>query len=215
MLGFGHMPKAALDRVAQSGKRHLLRFDGYGAGFDLRQVENIADEVHEIGAGGVNIFRKLHLLGFQIALGIIGQLLRQNQHAVERRAQLVRHVSEKLGLVLGGERQLSGLFLYGVAGLLDFSVLAFDLGVLLGQLLGFVAQLLVGLLQLFLLGLQLGRQLLRLLQQTLCSHGRFDAVEHDADTFSQLREKGQMRGSKLRQGRQLHNGLGVSLEEHG
>ena len=57
----------------------------------------------------------------------------------------------------------------GAARLLDFLVLALDFHVLLGKLLGFLRQLLVGLLQFGLLGLKLGGQLLGLLQQALRS----------------------------------------------
>ena len=97
-------------------------------------------------------------------------MLRQDQQAVERRAQLVRHVGQELRLVLRGQRQLLGLFFQRLAGLLDFAVLALDFRVLLGQQLGLFLQLLVGLLQLFLLLLQqlFGRlQRLRLLLQPL------------------------------------------------
>ena len=60
-------------------------------------------------------------------------------------------------------------------------VLALDLGVLLGQQLGLGAQLLVGLLQFALAGLQLDGELLRLLEQTLGPHRRLDRVEDGAD----------------------------------
>ena len=85
--------------------------------------------------------------GAQVARGVLGQLLAEDQDRVERRAQLVRHVRQELGLVLGGERQFGRLLLERAAGLLDFLVLALDFGVLLGQLLRLVRQLLVGLLQ--------------------------------------------------------------------
>ncbi len=101
----------------------------------------------------------------QIAIGIVAELLAEHQDAIERRAQLVRHVGQEFGLVLGGERQLLGLLFQSAACLLDFLVLAFDFHVLLGELLGFLRQLLVGLLQFLLLGLQFGGELLRLLQQ--------------------------------------------------
>jgi hypothetical protein len=93
-------------------------------------------------------------LGVKLLVRIVAELLAKNQNAVERRAQLVRHVGQELGLVFGGERQFLGLFFERAARLLDFLVLAFDFHVLLGELLRFLRQLLVGLLQFFLLGLQ-------------------------------------------------------------
>ena len=94
---------------------------------------------------------------------------------VERRAQLVRHVGQELGLVLRGERQLGGLFLERAAGLLDFLVLALHFDVAFGELLRLLLELLVGLLQLALLGLQFAGELLRLLEQAFGLHRRFDA----------------------------------------
>ena len=109
-------------------------------------------------------------LGDEVAAGVFGQLLAQDQDRIERRAQLVRHVGEELGLVLRGERQLGGLFFQGAAGLLDLAVLALDLGVLLGEQPRLGAQLFVGLLQLALARLQLDGQLLRLLEQAFGAH---------------------------------------------
>ena len=79
--------------------------------------------------------RELDLLGGQVAAGVLGELLAEDQDRVERRAQLVRHVRQELGLVLRGERQLGRLLLERAARLLDFLVLALDLDVLLGELL--------------------------------------------------------------------------------
>ena len=68
-----------------------------------------------------------------------------------------------------------GLLFERAARLLDLLVLALDLGVLLGELLRLLRELLVGLLQLALLRLQLGGELLRLLEQTFGLHRRLDA----------------------------------------
>ena len=132
-------------------------------------------------------------LARQVAVRVVAELLAEDQDAVQRRAQLVRHVGEELGLVLRGQRQLGRLLLERAAGLLDLLVLALDLGVLLGELLRLLRELLVGLLQLLLLRLQLGGELLRLLEQALGLHRRLDAVEHDADAGGQLLEEGQVR----------------------
>ncbi len=129
----------------------------------------------------MNSARKLHLLGRQAAIRIFRELLAQHQDAVERRAQLVRHVGQELRLVLRGQRQLAGLFFQCAPRLLDLLVLAFHFVVLFGKLLRLLRQLLVGLLQLFLLRLQFGGQLLRLLQQAFSLHGGFNGVEHDTD----------------------------------
>ena len=99
---------------------------------------------------------ELTCLRGQIPIGVLAQLLAQDQDAVERRAQLMGHVGQELGLVLGSQGQFLGFFFQGPAGLLNFLVLALHFHVLFGQLLGFLRELLVGLLQFCLLRLQLG-----------------------------------------------------------
>ena len=80
------------------------------------------------------------LLGRQISVGIVGELLAQDQDAIERRAQLVRHVGKELGLILGGKGEFLGFLFDGPARLVNFLVLALDFDVLLGELLGFLRQ---------------------------------------------------------------------------
>ncbi len=180
------------DHLQQAGEEDLFGFDRHRAGFDLRQVENVGDEVEQIGSSAVDGARELNLLAAEIAFRVVAELLAQHQNAVERRTQLVRHVRQELRFVLRGERQLLGFLFQGAAGLLDFLVLALDFDVLLGELLRLLRQLLVGLLQLFLLRLKLGRQLLRLLQQRFRLHRGFDTVQHDADAGGQLLKERQV-----------------------
>ena len=152
--------------------------------------------------------------GRQVAVRVVAELLAEHQNAVERRAQLVRHVGQEFRLVLRGQRQLFGLLFQGAAGLLDFLVLAFDFHVLFGELLGLLRQLFVGLLQFFLLGLKFGGQLLRLLQQALGLHRGLNAVEHDADAGSQLFEERQVRSGESAQRGQLDHRLNAVFEQH-
>ncbi len=167
--------------VEQVGEEHLLGIDRDRAGFDLGQVENVADEVEQIGAGAVDGAGEFDLLAGEIAFRIVGELLAEDQDRVERRAQLVRHVGQEFRLVLRGQRQLGRLFFQRAAGLLDFLVLALDFDVALGELLRLLLELLVGLLQFPLLRLQFAGELLRLLEQAFGLHRRFDRIEHDAD----------------------------------
>src|SRR5262245_54631945 len=98
---------------------------------------------------------ELGLLGREVAAGVFRQLVREDEKAVERRSQLVRHIGEKLGFVLRRKGELASLFFEFLAGLFHLRVLAFHLFVLLGQKAGLLLQLFVGLLQLFLAGLKL------------------------------------------------------------
>ena len=58
VLGLGHVPEVAIDGVAQAGEGNLLGLDGDGAGLDLRKIENVVDEVQQVGAGGVDVAGK-------------------------------------------------------------------------------------------------------------------------------------------------------------
>ena len=170
------------------------------------------------------------------------QNLGQDEQAVERGPELVRHVGQELGLVLGDEGELLGLLLQRHLGLLDFLVLLLHFRLLAGEQLGLLLQLQVGLLQLVLLvpeqvlgllqraGLLLQplvglgeRLLLRLeslgqrlglLEQLLRPHVGGDGVEHDADALGQLLQEGEPDLVELVEGGQLEHRLDLALEEH-
>ena len=160
------------------------------------------------------VLRELDLLArVRLPSRLSRELPRQDQQAVERRAQLVRHVGQELRLVARGERQLLGLLLQLLLGELDLAVLALDLGLLLGQLAGLLLQLLVGLLQLFLLRLQLFGHALRLAQQLVGAHRRLDGGDHDAQALDQLLEEGELDVGEALERRQLEHALDLALEQ--
>ena len=192
------VPERPAHHVDEVRQEDLLRVDADDARFDLREVEDVADEVQQVGAGAMNRARELDLARRQVALRVVGELLTEDQDAVERRPQLVRHVGEELGLVLRRQRQLRRLLLERAARLLDLGVLALDFDVLLGELLRLQRQLIVRLLQLVLLRLQLAGELLRLLEQPFGLHRRFDRVEQDADVRHQLVEEREVRTRRSR-----------------
>ena len=142
------------------------RVDLHLARLDLGQVEDVGDQRQQVGARLVDRAGELDLLVGQVLRRVVGQQLGQDQQRVERRAQLVAHVGQELALVARGQRELLGAFLERQARALDLGVLDLDVAVLLGEQRRLLLQLLVGLAQLLLLGLQqlLGRaQRLRLL----------------------------------------------------
>ena len=114
--------------------------NGQLPGLDLGQIQNFVDQVQQVAAAFVDHPGRLGLLGGEVALLVVGQLAGQNQHAVQRGAQLMRHIGQELGLVLRGLLQLPGRRL--------------ELGALPGQHLAFLFQLLVGRPQLFTLLLE-------------------------------------------------------------
>ena len=211
---FRFVPERAGDHVEKAGEKYLFGFDRDRSRLDLRKIEDVADQVEQVGAGAVDRAREFDLLRREVALGIVAELLAEDENAVERRAQLVRHVREEFGFVLGGERELLGLFFESAARLLDFLVLALDFGVLLGELLRFLRQLLVGLLQLFLLRLQLGGELLRLLQQaSVCIVASMLLSTMPMLAVSCSR-KARCEAVKLFERGQLDHGLHAIFEEH-
>src|SRR5207247_2437888 len=67
---------------------------------DLRQVEDVVDEHQQVVAGRVDRLGELLLLAGQVPLRVLGELVGEDEQAVERRPQLVAHVRQELGLVL-------------------------------------------------------------------------------------------------------------------
>ncbi len=178
---FRFVAERTTHHLQQAAEEYFFGINGDRAGFNLREIENVADQVEQVGSRSVNGAGKFHLLRREVSVRVVAQLLAQHENAVERSAQLVRHVGQELRLVLGCERELFCLLFESAPGLLDFLVLAFHFDVLLGQLLSFLRELFVGLLQFFLLRLQLDGQLLRLFEQAFRLHRSFNTVEHDAD----------------------------------
>ena len=99
-----------------------------------------------------------------VVVGVVFELLGEDQEAVERRAQLVRHVRDELRLVLRRDRELAGLLLDQALRLLDLLVLLLGLDVLLGEQPGLASEVGVRLAQLFLLRAELLGLRLRLLR---------------------------------------------------
>ena len=208
------MPERPSDRLEQVGGEDFLGVDRHRAGLDLGEIENVADEVQEVGAGAVDGAGEFDLLAREVAVRIVGELLSQDQDRVQRRAQLVAHIGQEFRLVLRGQRELGCLFLERAAGLLDFLVLALDLDVTFGELLRLLLELVVGLLQFALLGLELAGKLLRLLEQAFGLHRRFDRIEHDADGVGELLQEGHLRGRERGERGELDHRLDLALEQH-
>ncbi len=64
------MAERPSNRLDDIGKADFLGFDGDGAGFDLGQVENVADQIEQVSAGAVNGTGKVDLLERQILIGL-------------------------------------------------------------------------------------------------------------------------------------------------
>jgi hypothetical protein len=112
---------------------HVADIDLHFARFDFAQVENLVDEVEQIAARSPDRVGELDLFVGQVLFLVVREQFGQNQHRVERCAQLVAHVGQELRLVFGRERQLFGFFFQCGARQLDFAVLVLDLLVLVGQ----------------------------------------------------------------------------------
>src|SRR4051794_25771911 len=78
---FSFVPERTSNRVQEIGGEYLLGVHRDGAGLDLRQIEDVADQIEQIGARAVNGAREFHLLGRQIAVRIFGELLAKDQDA--------------------------------------------------------------------------------------------------------------------------------------
>src|SRR6185369_8081551 len=100
------VPERTIELVRDLAQVDGADVDADGSRLDLGQVEDVVDQRQQVAARGVDGLRELDLARRQVALRVVRQLLRQDQQAVERRAQLVRHVGQELRLVLRREREL-------------------------------------------------------------------------------------------------------------
>ncbi len=96
LLDVRHMPEGAQHIDPQLLERVLGHFQRDRAGLDLGQVKDVVDQREQVAARRMDGAGKLHLPGHEVALRIVGQLLRQDQQAVQGSAQLVRHVGQEL-----------------------------------------------------------------------------------------------------------------------
>ena len=81
-LRFGDVAEGALAVVLQIVEAQLAHVDDDGAGFDLRQVEDVVDERQQVVAGRMDRLGELHLLGREVALLVLAELVGQDQQAV-------------------------------------------------------------------------------------------------------------------------------------
>jgi hypothetical protein len=79
-----------------------LGLDFHFARFHLRQIEHVVDELEQVARAGKNISQVLFLCGRERAGLAVVENFAESDDAVERRAQLVRHVGEKLALQAAG-----------------------------------------------------------------------------------------------------------------
>src|SRR5690348_11680838 len=212
---FGFVPEGTRRHFEQAGEEDFLRLHGNSARLDFGEVENVADQVQQVGARAMNRAREFHLLGGQVAVEVFAELLAEDQDAVEGCAQFVGHIRQEVRLVLGREREFLSLLFQCSASLFDFLIFAFDFGVLFGELLRFQSKLLIFLLQLALLSGEFAGELLRLLQQAFGLHRGFDGIENDADARGELLEERQVRCGECVESGEFDHGLDAVFKEHG
>ena len=73
--GLRFVAEGPRNHVEQACKENLFGLYRHGPGFDLGQVQNIGNQVQQVSSGTMNGARELYLLGSQIAVGIVVQLL--------------------------------------------------------------------------------------------------------------------------------------------
>ncbi len=104
-------------------QRYRLGTNLHLPGLDFRQVEDIVDQRQEVVARRLDRAGELDLLFGQVAVSIVAEQLGEDQRRVERRAQLVRHVGEKIRFVAAGLLQFRRLGLNDVLGARQFVLL--------------------------------------------------------------------------------------------
>ncbi len=180
----GGRAEQIVERRQELGRRAILVVAIDLARLHLGQVEDVVDQVEQVLAGRVDGAGVLRLLRRQVAGPVVAQQARQDQHAVERGAQLMRHIGQELALVGADALQLLGLVPDFAAGPLHFRVLGADLLALAFEQLGTFLQLLVALLEFLLLHAQFLGLALRLAQQRARALARQAHVKADGHAFA-------------------------------
>ena len=85
------------------------RLEGHLAGFDLRQVEHLVQQLEQVPTGVPDVADVLVLAIVELAEHPVQQHLREADDRVERGAQLVGHAGEELRLVPARDLQLGRL----------------------------------------------------------------------------------------------------------
>ncbi|KFB67338.1 MAG: hypothetical protein CAPSK01_003256 [Candidatus Accumulibacter vicinus] len=114
------------------------------AGLDLRQVEDVVDQRQELVAALVDDARRLDFIVIEVTGRILGQMPGQDQNAVQRCAQFMRHVGQELRFVTVGLREFARPCLGLATAEFELSSLRFQTAVLLCQFLLLHPQFLLG-----------------------------------------------------------------------
>ena len=90
-------------------KREIFELQLHPTGLDLGEVEDVVDQSEQVTTSTEHAVKRLSIL--LCCLRILPKHLGDADDGVERRAQLMAHVGEKLRLVLARLRELPALFL--------------------------------------------------------------------------------------------------------
>ena len=104
-----HRPDRRNHVVHQRADREALDVQVHSAGFDLREVEDVVDELEKMMRRTQDALEWLRLLGALQVARILEQHLGQADDGIQRRTQLVRHVRQELRFQLARFRQLLAL----------------------------------------------------------------------------------------------------------
>src|SRR5580692_8735762 len=125
------MPERTRHHFQQVREKDLLRLNRNCSRFNLREIENVADQVQQVSSGTVNRAGKFDLLWGEVMVRVLTELLAQDENRIQRSPQLVGHVREELRLVFRGKGEFLGLLFEGPTRLFDFLIFAFNFDVLL------------------------------------------------------------------------------------
>ena len=103
-----HHRDAVLEQV---GKRHGAAVELHPARLDLREVEDLVDELEQMAARVADVADVLLLALVQLSEHPVEQHVGEADHRVQRRPQLVRHARQELRLVAARDLELPRLVL--------------------------------------------------------------------------------------------------------
>src|SRR5262249_25079821 len=103
--------KCAADGLGNVLNAVIGKFDNQLAGLDLRQIEHVIDESEQVLAVGLKSSEYAEHLFGRLTVSAVCHQFGVAQNGVERRAQFVTHIGEKLRFVLACLLKLAALLL--------------------------------------------------------------------------------------------------------
>src|SRR3982074_1390850 len=92
---FRFVSERSTHHLKQGAEEYLLRIHRDRPRLNLGKIENVANQVKQVGSCRMNGASKFDLFASKVPIRVVAQLLAQHENAVERRPQLRGHAGQE------------------------------------------------------------------------------------------------------------------------